>query len=445
MYLHGTSRINARGHLEIGGCDTVELAQRYGTPLYIMDEALIREKMRAFVDAFQDTGLAFRVAYASKAFSTLAMCRIVDEEGLMLDVVSEGELYTALSAGFPAERIYFHGNNKTPQELEFALDEGIYLFVVDNFDELMLLEHIAKEKEKRARIILRITPGVEAYTHKYIQTGKEDSKFGFGLDSGQALEGVRQALECTHLDLMGFHCHIGSQIFETEAFQLTIAKMGQFIKTCYERYGLVTRIFNTGGGFGIRYHKDDAPKEARDYVQAIAEAVRKYLHDLPVLPEIWIEPGRYIVGEAGTTLYTIGAIKEVPGIRKYVSIDGGMSDNLRPALYQAKYEAMLANRAQESATETVTIAGKACEEGDILIWDLKLPQVKQGDILAVNCTGAYNFSMANNYNRVRRPAVLFVKDGQAEVVVERETLQDVIARDRIPARLAPKKASVTVG
>ncbi|RAL26501.1 diaminopimelate decarboxylase [Thermoflavimicrobium daqui] len=444
MYLHGTSRINKLGHLEIGGCDTVDLAQKYGTPLYVMDETLIRDRMRQFVCAFQNTGLRFRVAYASKAFSTMAMCRIVDEEGLMLDVVSQGEIFTALSAGFPAERIYFHGNNKTPQEIEFALDAEIYLFVVDNFDELMLLQAIAKEKQKRARVILRITPGVEAHTHQYIQTGKEDSKFGFGLESGQALKGVELALTCSQLDFMGFHCHIGSQIFETNAFSATIVKMSQLIKTSYERWGVLTQIFNTGGGFGIRYIDEDTPKSPQDYVQVIASTVRTYLSDLPLIPEIWVEPGRYIVGEAGTTLYTIGTVKEVPGIRKYIAVDGGMSDNLRPALYQAKYEALIANRATEPATEMVTIAGKACEEGDILIWDIPLPGVQSGDIMAVNCTGAYNYSMASNYNRVQKPAVVFVKEGTAEIVVKRETLQDIISHDHIPERLIPKKEKVTI-
>ncbi len=443
-FLHGSSRINERGHLEIGGCDTTELAKQYGTPLYIMDEAYIRQKMRSYVQAFQKERLAFRVAYASKAFSTMAMCRIADEEGLMLDVVSEGEIYTALEAGFPAERIYFHGNNKTPQELEFALDKGIYLFVVDNFDELHLLQHLSKEKGKTARVILRVTPGVEAHTHEYIQTGKEDSKFGFGLESGQALEGVRQALNCDHLELLGFHCHIGSQIFETEAFELTISKMSKFFQTCYERWGMITRIFNTGGGFGIRYEQGDTPKEPAEYVAVIAQAVRESMKDLPCLPEIWIEPGRSIVGEAGTTLYTVGTVKDVPNIRKYVAVDGGMTDNIRPALYQAKYEAILANRANEASSEVVTIAGKACEEGDILVWDVALPPVKQGDLLAISCTGAYNYSMASNYNRVRRPAVVFVQNGQADLVVERESLADLVSHDRIPARLAKKKVGLTI-
>ncbi|MBA4495687.1 diaminopimelate decarboxylase [Paenactinomyces guangxiensis] len=439
MFLHGTSRINESGHLEIGGCDTVQLANQYGTPLYIVDEQLIRQKMRAFVGAFEKTGLPFQVGYASKAFSTLAMCRIVDEEGLLLDVVSDGELYTALHAGFPAERIYFHGNNKSPFEIEYALDAGIRLFVADNFIELEMLQVLAEQKGKKANVILRVSPGVEAHTHAYIQTGQEDSKFGFDLSSGQAHQAALQAYHASHLNLEGFHCHIGSQIFETEAFRLAIDKMARLAKECYEQYGIQTRILNVGGGFGIRYEENETPRPVEQYVQTIASAVTRAFQRLPQIPEIWIEPGRSIVGEAGTTLYTIGTVKEVIGVRKYVAVDGGMTDNLRPALYQARYEAMLANRAAEEADETVSIAGKCCESGDMLIWDIELPRVTQGDLLAVSCTGAYNYSMANNYNRIRRPAVVFVQNGEADLVVERETLQDIISQDRIPKRLLRKE------
>jgi diaminopimelate decarboxylase len=439
MFLHGTSRINEVGHLEIGGCDTVELARKFGTPLYVMDEALIRERMRLFVRAAEKTGLAFRVAYASKAFNTLAICRIVDEEGLMLDVVSGGELYTALEADFPAERIYFHGNNKSPFEIGLALNAGIRLFVVDNFVELAMLNDMAKEKGKEACVILRVSPGVEAHTHAYIQTGQEDSKFGFDLASGQAHQGVELALKLKNIRLEGFHCHIGSQIFETEAFQIAVSKMAQLCQECDERFGFKTGVLNLGGGFGIRYEAEDTPKPVEAYVEVIAESVKKEFSALSFLPEIWIEPGRAIVGEAGTTLYTLGTVKEVPGVRKYVAVDGGMTDNPRPALYQAKYEAMLANRALEEAEEVVSIAGKCCESGDMLIWDLPLPKVNQGDLLAVSCTGAYNYSMASNYNRIPRPAVVFVKDGQADVVVERETLADLISHDRIPERLKKKE------
>ncbi|MBA4543086.1 MULTISPECIES: diaminopimelate decarboxylase [Thermoactinomyces] len=435
MYLHGTSRINEAGHLEIGGCDAVELAKRFGTPLYVMDEAWIRSRMRNFVKAAKETMIPFRVAYASKAFNTLAMCRLVDEEGLLLDVVSGGELFTALRAGMPAERIYFHGNNKSPAEIELALDAGIRLFVADNFTELEMLEAIAAHKGKVARVILRVSPGVEAHTHAYIQTGQADSKFGFDLESGQALQGVRMAEEAGHLCLEGFHCHIGSQIFETEAFELAAEKMAGLCKDSYGQFGFETKVLNMGGGFGIRYDENDHPQPVERYVNIIADAMKKQFAGLPFLPEIWIEPGRAIVGTAGTTLYTLGTVKEVPGVRKYVAVDGGMTDNPRPALYQAKYEAFLANRALEEAEEVVSIAGKCCESGDMLIWDLPLPAVRQGDLLAVPCTGAYNYSMSSNYNRFPRPAVVFVQNGQAELVVKRETYEDLISHDVIPKRL----------
>lgn len=436
MYLHGSSKINQKGHLEIGGCDTVDLAKTYGTPLYVMDEFLIRKQMREMVAALKKTELPFQIAYASKAFMTLAMVRIVEEEGLMLDVVSEGELYTALSAGFPSDRIYFHGNNKSPFEIEYALKNRIGCFIVDNFTELELLSAMAKELDLPTKVLLRITPGVEAHTHEYIQTGQEDSKFGFDLMSGQAEKAALLAMEASHIELLGLHMHIGSQIFEMEAFDLAIRKMAEFMDHLEKEHQIITSVLNVGGGFGIRYDKTDQPLTNEKYIHSIAGFVNKYFSTR--VPEIWIEPGRRLVGEAGTTLYTIGAIKEVPGIRKYVSIDGGMADNPRPALYQANYEAMLANRAWDEAEEIVSIAGKACESGDMLIWDIKLPKIKTNDILAVSCTGAYTYSMASNYNRLRRPAVVLVQNGEADVIVERESLSDLTRNDRLPERLRKK-------
>ena len=436
MYLHGTSRINERGHLEIGGCDTVELARTYGTPLYVMDEALIRERCRAYMNAFRGTGLKFQVAYASKAFCTMAMCRLAAEEGLSLDVVSDGELYTALKAGYPPERIHFHGNNKTPAELEMALDAGIGCFVVDNFTELKMLNAMAGEKGKKAKILLRITPGVAAHTHDYISTGQTDSKFGFDLESGAAYDAAKQAIECEHLELLGLHSHIGSQIFEVEGFRMAVEKAANFAADLRDQLGILLSVINVGGGFGIRYKEGDTPLPVERYVEAIAGAVKETfsMRDYP-LPEVWIEPGRSIVGEAGTTLYTVGTFKEIPGVRKYIAVDGGMTDNPRPALYQSEYEAMLANRANEPAEEIVSIAGKACESGDMLIWDLHLPKARHGDILAVSCTGAYNYSMASNYNRIPRPAVVFVKDGKADLVVQRETYEHLVSLDLIPERM----------
>ncbi|SEG13985.1 diaminopimelate decarboxylase [Paenibacillus sp. UNC499MF] len=436
MHLHGTSRVNAQGHLEVGGVDTTELAARYGTPLYVVDEALVRRRCREFVDAFQASGLKFQVAYASKAFCVMAMCRIVAEEGLSLDVVSDGELFTALQAGFPPERIHFHGNNKTPAEIEMALDAGIGCFVVDNFTELRMLDAIAGSKGKRVPILLRITPGVEAHTHEYISTGQIDSKFGFDLGNGAAFEAVKQSAAADHLLLLGVHSHIGSQIFEVEGFRVAAEKVAQFASQVRDELNVVFSVINLGGGFGIRYVEGDTPLPMSTYVEAIAEAVKTRFEAVSYpMPEIWIEPGRSIVGDAGTTLYTVGTNKDIPGVRKYVSVDGGMTDNPRPALYQSQYEAMLANRASEPSRETVSIAGKCCESGDMLIWDVELPLVQSGDILAVASTGAYNYSMASNYNRIRRPAVVFVKDGMADVAVKRETYEDLVRNDVVPERM----------
>ncbi|WP_310550140.1 diaminopimelate decarboxylase [Paenibacillus glufosinatiresistens] len=441
MFLHGTSRLNAAGHLEIGGCDVTELKAEYGTPLYIMDEALIRRRCREYMDAFAATGLGFQVAYASKAFSVMAMCRLVDQEGLSLDVVSDGELYTALKAGFPPERIHFHGNNKTPEEIEMALDAEIGCFVVDNFTELALLEAISAERGANVRILLRVTPGVEAHAHHaYAATGQTDSKFGFDIGNGSALEAVRAAEAAAHLDLLGVHSHIGSQIFETEGFQLAVERVAAFARKAKEELGASFRVVNLGGGFGIRYVEGDTPLEVSEYVAAIADAVKTHFAGIDAaLPEIWVEPGRSIVGDAGTTLYTVGTSKDIPGVRKYIAVDGGMTDNPRPALYESKYEAILANRAAEPAAETVSIAGKCCESGDMLIWDVELPEPKSGDLLAVACTGAYNYSMASNYNRIRRPAVVFVENGRSDLVVRRETRDDIVAGDVIPRRLAAQQ------
>lgn len=440
MYLHGTSRINDKGHLEIGGCDVTELAGRFGTPLYVMDEALIRKRCREFRGAFEGTGLKYQVAYASKAFCVMAMVRIIEEEGLSLDVVSDGELYTALQAGFPAERIHFHGNNKTPDEIDMALDADIGCFVVDNLVELHLLNELAGRKRKRAKMLFRITPGIEAHTHEFISTGQIDSKFGFDLGNGAAMQAVEAAAKLEHVELLGMHSHIGSQIFEVEGFAASVEKMAEFMNDIRERLGVTLPVLNLGGGFGIRYVEGDTPLPAANYIHAMIEGVKREFARMNYpIPEIWIEPGRSIVGDAGTTLYTIGTYKDIPGVNKYIAVDGGMSDNIRPALYGAVYEAMLANRANDPDEETVTVAGKACESGDKLIEKLRLPKARAGDILAVSCTGAYNYSMASNYNRIRRPAVVFVNDGQADVAVKRETHRDLIGNDVVPERLARKQ------
>jgi diaminopimelate decarboxylase len=437
VYLHGTSTINSKGHLEIGGCDTTDLVKTFGTPLYVVDETLVRKQCSEYMAAFRTSGLEFQVAYASKAFCVMAMCKLAEEEGLSLDVVSDGELYTALQAGFPAARIHFHGNNKTPEEISMAIDAGIGCFVIDNFIEMHLVDQIAAEKGVKVKALFRVTPGVEAHTHEYISTGQQDSKFGFDITNGSAARAFAEAKELANIEILGVHSHIGSQIFEVEGFQMAVQRVADFSQTIREQLGITFTVVNLGGGFGIRYIDGHTPLPISQYVKAITDSVKTYFaaNEYPV-PQIWVEPGRSIVGEAGTTLYTVGSVKEIPGIRKYVAVDGGMTDNPRPALYQSKYEAILANRATEESTEVVSIAGKCCESGDMLIWDLSLPQVTIGDVLAVSCTGAYNYAMASNYNRIRRPAVVFAGNGEADVVVKRESFHDIVANDLIPVRMS---------
>ncbi|UOF89884.1 diaminopimelate decarboxylase [Fodinisporobacter ferrooxydans] len=436
MYLHGTSKRNEHGQLSIGGVEAVELAKQFGTPLYVYDEQLLRDNCRAYIHAFQQSGMKFQVTYASKAFCTMAMCKLVEQEGLGLDVVSGGELHTAVQAGFPVERIHFHGNNKSLEEISYALDIGIGTFIVDNFYELQVLEHLAAEKEKSCHVMLRITPGVEAHTHEYITTGQEDSKFGFDLGSGAVRKAIDLALKKDHLQLIGLHMHIGSQIFETTGFQIAIERVADVYREVLNTHNLELPVVNLGGGLGIRYTSEDTPLKIEHFVSTLTDVIQqefsaRNLH----YPEIWLEPGRSIVATAGTTLYTVGSRKEIPGVRTYLAVDGGMSDNLRPALYQAKYEATIANRMNQPHDEVVSIAGKCCESGDMLIWDIPLPKTEPGDILAVSCTGAYHYSMANNYNRIARPAVVFVKDGRGEIVVRRESAEDIVRCDRIPDSL----------
>ncbi|KAA0550334.1 diaminopimelate decarboxylase [Bacillus sp. BGMRC 2118] len=439
MFFHGTSKVNEKGHLEIGGVDTVDLAAQYGTPLYVYDVALIKERAQGFIHTFEKLGVKAQVAYASKAFSSIAMFQLVEEEGLSLDVVSGGELYTAVAAGFPTERIHFHGNNKSVHEIEMALQAGIGCFVVDNFYELTLLEETCRQLQKKAKILIRITPGIEAHTHDYILTGQEDSKFGFDLQSGQADEALKLIQTFEFVELLGIHSHIGSQIFETTGFVMAAEKLFEEINNWNIKYKYTPSVVNLGGGFGIRYTSDDDPIPVSRYVEEIVSAVNVKVKEYNLtMPEIWIEPGRSLVGDAGTTLYSIGSRKEVPNVRKYVAVDGGMSDNIRPALYEAKYEAVIANRMRDKNEEIVSIAGKCCESGDMLIWDLPLPKSTSDDILAVFCTGAYGYSMANNYNRIPRPPVVFVEDGQSELVVKRESYEDLIRLD-IPLKEASKQ------
>lgn len=430
VHYYGTTKVNDKGHLEIGGCDTIDLASKYGTPLYVYDVALIRERAKGFKGTFDKHGIKAQVAYASKAFSSVAMIQLAEEEGLSLDVVSGGELYTAVAANFPVRKIHFHGNNKSYDELEMALDYNVGCIVVDNFHELQLLASLCEQKNKKMEILLRVTPGIEAHTHDYILTGQEDSKFGFDLQNGQAEEALRISLDSNWIEVLGLHCHIGSQIFDTTGFLLATRKIFEKLNDWKSEYAFESKVLNLGGGFGIRYTEEDDPIPPAQYVEEIIKEVKKQieLHSMN-LPEIWIEPGRSLVGDAGTTLYRIGSQKIVPNVRKYVAVDGGMSDNIRPALYQAKYEAVLAEKPLALKSETVSIAGKCCESGDMLIWDLKLPKSEDGDVLAVFCTGAYGYSMSNNYNRLPRPAVVFVENGQDKLVIKRETYADMVRLD----------------
>ena len=435
LRLPGTMRVNHLGHLEIGGCDTVELARQFGTPLYVLDEALIRRQCRKYREAFVRHGLRGEVIYAGKALLNKAVCRIIAQEGLSLDVVSGGELYTAIAAGFPPERIYFHGNNKSEEELRQGLDCGVHRFVVDSLYELHLLNNLAAEAGKVAGVYLRITPGVEAHTHTYIRTGQRDSKFGFDLVGSVALEATKQALALPHINLVGFHCHIGSQIFDVESFKVATEVMLDFAASVWRETGFALRELDLGGGMGIRHVASDRPLEPEQFVAALADAVRTGVrrHGLPE-PKILIEPGRSIVGEAGTTLYTVGAIKDVPGIRTYVAVDGGMYENPRVALYQAEYTAVVANRVHAPADRVVSVAGKCCESGDMLIWDLRVPELQPGDVLAMLSTGAARTPWPATIRMP--PATVLVREGQADLIVRRETYADLVRYDVLPERLA---------
>lgn len=440
MNTRKTLRVNEQGHLEIGGADAVALAKSFGTPLYVMDEQYIRDMCSVYRDTIREeydgNGL---VLYASKAFSCLAIYKIADSEHIGVDAVSAGELYTAFKAGFPAEKIYLHGNNKLPYELEFALDHKVGTIVVDAYSELDLIDQMCAERGMVQNILLRINPGVEAHTHRFIQTAKTDSKFGFSVADGTAEKITQYALTKKHVHLAGYHCHIGSQIFEKQSFLLAVDKMMAFIAEIGKKYSFETEVLNLGGGYGIWYTDEDAKfscADYADYLKAIIRELKAKSQEYGVRsPFLVVEPGRSIVGEAGVTLYTVGAIKEIPGIKKYVAVDGGMFDNPRYALYQAKYTAILANRAAEKPTEVVSVAGKCCESGDLVCADVSLPKAESGDILAVLSTGAYNYSMASNYNRNFIPPVVLVKDGKAEYIVKPQTFEDLVRNDVIPDRL----------
>ncbi|MBR6748390.1 MAG: diaminopimelate decarboxylase [Clostridia bacterium] len=423
--------VNAQGHLTLGGMDVPALAQKYGTPLMLMDEGWIRKTASAYHDAIRKHyGENADVSYASKAFSTGYMYKIMAETGLCADVVSGGELYTARAAGFPMNRVFLHGNNKTPDEIILALESGIGHFVSDNLTELALINALAAERGLTADIMLRVKPGVEAHTHDFVKTGQIDSKFGVAIETGEALDAIGEILKLSNLRYVGIHCHIGSQIFETAPFGEAARVMINFMAAIRDRYGVDTAELNLGGGFGVRYTEEDAPRTVEENVGMLCAAVKAELaaRNLPA-PRLLIEPGRSMVAPAGITVYTVGSVKTIPGIRTYVSIDGGMTDNPRYILYGSKYEFLLPEYAAEPRTQVVTIAGRNCESGDLLGEHVEIQPVKAGDLLCTLTTGAYNYSMASNYNRVPRPAVVMVRDGKDKVVVRRETYEDLIRND----------------
>jgi diaminopimelate decarboxylase len=416
--------------LFIGGVSAVELADEFATPLYVIDEAFVREKCRRYSTAFKVSEKGNRVAYAGKAFLTLAMCKLIKEEGLCLDVVSGGELYTAIKSEFPLERVYFHGNNKTLEEIELGIKNGVGKFVVDNFFEIEKIDDIAKANNKVQKILLRITPGIEAHTHDYIKTGQIDSKFGFSILNNDTIDAVRKAIDLPNVELIGLHCHIGSQIFDIEPYEDAVEVMLTLISNINKKLNYEMKELDLGGGFGIHYREGDKPKSIEDFCNSILNKANVISKALGInLPSLTIEPGRSIIGKAGTTLYTVGSIKEIEDVRKYVAVDGGMTDNIRPALYKAEYECVLANRVEDSSMEKVTISGKCCESGDILLNDVRLPKVESGDILAVLSTGAYGYSMSSNYNKIPKAAVVFVKEGRAKLICRRQTYEEIISNE----------------
>lgn len=423
--------INSENHLVIGQHDTVELAKKFGTPLYVLDEDLMRDNCRAYknaIDTYYDGhGL---VLFASKALCTMYTGRLVAEEGLGADVVSGGELYTLYKAGFPMEKVFFHGNNKTPDEIELALNCGVGHIVVDNKYELELLNRIANEKNVNQRILFRIKPGIDAHTHDFVKTGQIDSKFGVALENGEAYEIHKLALSMSNIQIDGVHCHIGSQIFDVEPFCEAAKVMIGFIADLYDKLGIKVKILNLGGGFGIKYTATDDPIAPSEYIHKVTNVVKELAQEKGIdLPFLVFEPGRSIVASAGITLYTVGCVKEIENVRTYVSIDGGMCDNPRYILYGSKYTAVLANNASAEPVAPVTIAGKCCESGDLIQEHVMMPQIHVGDTLAVLATGAYNYSMSSNYNRIPRPPIVAVSGNEAKIIVKRETYDDLIKND----------------
>ncbi len=411
--------------------DTVELAKKYGTPLYVLSEDIIEENAETMKTAFEKCNIDYEINYAGKAFLTIVMCKIVENAGLSLDVVSGGELYTAIKAGFPMEKVCFHGSNKSIAEIEMAFDNKVGKIVADSEYELEILDRIAAEKNHKPKVMVRVSPGIEAHTHEYVQTGRIDSKFGVPLKLVDKV--LSDSKKFIHLNIIGLHCHIGSQIYDEKPFLLAAETMLKLMKKI-EGYGFEMKELNLGGGFGIPYLKDDSVFDVDTYVQRLVYFTKNKCDEIGLkFPKLLVEPGRFIVGTAGITLYEVGTVKEIPHTRKYISVDGGMADNPRPALYDALYHAVVANKMvfSDDEEELVTISGRCCET-DTLITDVLLPKCEPGDILAVLNTGAYNYSMASNYNRLPKPAVVLLKEDKDQIIVERETYEDIILKDRLP-------------
>ncbi len=432
MFIANNLSINSKGNLTFANMDTIELAEKYKTPLYLMDEDKIRKKCRAFKNAVKRYFDSADILYASKAAAFVRMYEIVNEENLCLDVVSGGELYTAIHAGFPTEKIYFHGNNKSIAEIEYAIESGIGYFIVDNLYELEYVDKIASEKNIKQKILLRTTPNIDPHTFEAVSTGKIDSKFGFAIETGQAEEAVRKAISCKNIELSGYHCHIGSQVFENNLFSDSARVMFDFSAQMRSSFGYEPEVMNLGGGFGIRYIEEDIEVDIDGCIREVSCTVNEECsrHNLK-MPKILFEPGRSIVGDCGITLYTVGNIKIIPEYKKYVAVDGGMSDNPRYALYQSPYTAVIANKADKEKDFLCTIAGKCCESGDLIQEDIKIQTPEFGDILAVFSTGAYNYSMASNYNKIPRPPIVMVSGGKDYVAVKRETYEDLIKNEMV--------------
>ena len=417
---------NHVGHLVIGGCDVVELVKEFGSPLYVYDENTIRTMCRSYQDSLRENYPKSSVTYAGKAYIDPTILKLIASEDFGLDVVSGGEIACAVASGFPMERVVFHGNNKLEEEIKLALSSGVGRFAVDGLDDLNLISRIASAADLTANILLRLTPGISAHTHEYIRTGALDSKFGIPISTDQADEVVQQALDLSGINLIGYHAHIGSQIFDTEPFAENVRALLRFSDLMHQKYGILPEVISPGGGCGVQYLANDAGLEIQGLVEIICQTFKEGLPENSE-PELVLEPGRSIVANAGVALYTIGTMKDIPGIRAYAAVDGGMADNIRPALYGSEYMVDLASRHITDGTSTVTIAGRYCESGDILFKDVSLPSLRTGDIIAAAASGAYNLSMSSNYNMALRPAVVFVNDGQARISRRRETYQDLMS------------------